>query len=179
MATLYYTTSSDDDSHDDLCSLSLDSWCRHRDSEAKGEPQPSNKYHLRCHVATALLLVYQQLLDLQLLERCQVKKKTQNAAESLCSIIQAILPKEEHASSIAAETAVSEVVCRYDTRNLCAHTELCSYLVLQPGHHALHRASEKDAMQEKKAAEAHQAKGQMVKEHRIAKDTKDCSPGAY
>lgn len=178
MATFYHTTSTDQDQHHELCPPGPDSWCRHRAAEAKGEPQPPHKYHLGRHVAAALLPVYQRLSDPQLLARCQ-GKKTQNAAESLHSIIWSILPKEEHASLIAAETAVSEAICRYNAGNLHAYTQLCTSLGLQPGRHALRRAAEKDAMRKKKAAKAHQAKGQMAKRRRTAKDTKDYNPGAY
>lgn len=76
MATFYHVTSTDDDPHHDLCPPGPDSWCRHRASEAKNEPQPPHKYCLKPHVAAALLPVYQRLSDPELLERCQGKKNS-------------------------------------------------------------------------------------------------------
>ncbi|KAG0423847.1 hypothetical protein HPB47_000395 [Ixodes persulcatus] len=98
------------------------SWCRHRAAEAQGEPQPAHKYRLTSHVAAALLPVYQRLSEPQL-DRCK-GKKTQNAAESLHSVIWSVLPKDEHASLVAAETAVSEAICRFNCGSFRAYRVL-------------------------------------------------------
>ncbi|CAN7950323.1 unnamed protein product [Ixodes hexagonus] len=178
MATFYHVSSTDEEPHHQLCPPGPTSWCKHRVAEAKSEPQPAHKYHLARHVADALLPVYQRLSEPHLLDRCR-GKKTQNAAESLHSVIWSVLPKDEHASLIAAETAVSEAICKYNCGTLHAYVEFCSSLGIKPGHHALRRAAEKDAMRMKKASKAHQAKSQRAKRHCVEKDTKDYNPGAF
>ncbi|CAN7950047.1 unnamed protein product [Ixodes pacificus] len=178
MATFYHITSTDEEPHHDLCPPGPLSWCRHRAAEAEERPQPVHKYKLASHIAAALLPVYQRLSEPQLLERCK-GGKTQNAAESLHSVIWSILPKEEHASLIAAETAVSTAICRFNSGNLRAYEELCYSLGIQPGALALRRALEKDVSRQKKASRALQAKGQRAKKSRAQKDTKDYNPGGF
>lgn len=53
--------------------------------------------------------VYECLSEPQLLGRC-LGKKTQNAAESLHSVIWSLLPKDENASLTATGTAANEAV---------------------------------------------------------------------
>ncbi|KAH9384885.1 hypothetical protein HPB48_026915 [Haemaphysalis longicornis] len=96
------------------------SWCKHRSAEAEEEPQPADQYRLSRHVAEALLPVYQRLSDPQLLARCQ-GGKTQNATESLHSVIWSLLSKDEHASLFTVETAVHEAVSRDNPGNLHAY----------------------------------------------------------
>lgn len=178
MATFYHVTSTDEEPHHELCPPGPMSWCRHRAAEAQGEPQPAHKYRLTSHVAAALLPVYQRLSEPQLLDRCK-GKKTQNAAESLHSVIWSVLPKDEHASLVAAETAVSEAICRFNCGSFRAYTEFCSSLGIRPGGLALRRAAEKDASRKKKASRALQAKGQKPKKCCVEKDTEDYNPGAF
>lgn len=116
----------------------------------------------------------------QLLGCCQnKKKKSQNAAESLHSVVWSILPEELNASLIAAETAVNEAVCKYNTGTLHAYREFCASLGPKPGKHSIQRAAEKDAIREKKASKVHQSKHQMLKRPHITKDTKNYDPGAF
>ncbi|XP_072143331.1 uncharacterized protein [Dermacentor andersoni] len=178
MATFYHITSTDKDPHHELCPPGPLSWCRHQAAEAEGKAPPEHKYKLATHVSAALLPVYQRLSDPQLLSRCQ-GKKTQNAAESLHAVIWSILPKEQNASLIAAETAVNEAVCKYNAGTLRAYRQFCASLGLKPGKHSLQRAAEKDALRKKKASKKHQMKGHMPKKPRCAKDTKDYNPGAF
>ncbi|CAN7978839.1 unnamed protein product, partial [Ixodes persulcatus] len=178
MATFHHVTSTDEQPHHDLCPPGPLSWCRHRVAEAEGKPQPAHKYKLTSRVGAAHLPVYQRLSEPQLLQRC-IGGKTQNAAESLHSVIWSFLPKDEHASLIAAETAVSEAICRFNSGNSRAYREFCSSLGIQPGGLALRRASEKDAARQKKAAHAHHARGQRAKKCRVQKDTKGYNPGGF
>lgn len=178
MATYYHITSTDQDPHHDLCPQGPQSWCQHQAAEAEKKPPPPHKYRLGKHVAEALLPVYQRLSDMQLLSRC-LGKKTQNAAESLHSVIWSLLPKDKNASLVATETAVHEAVCKYTAGARRAYAEYCATLGLQPGQHALRRAVEKDVLQKKKSSKAHQTKGRALKKPRTEKDTKDYNPGAF
>lgn len=80
---------------------------------------------------------------------------------------------------IAAETAVSEAVLKYNAGTLRAYTELCTTIGVKPGQHALQRAEEKDSIRKKKAKTALQTRGQMAKRRHIQKDTKSHSPGVF
>lgn len=157
MATFHHITSTDEEPHHELCPAGPTSWCRHRAAEAKDEPQPAHKYKLKPHVAAAMLPVFKRLSEPQLLERCK-GKKTQNASESLHSVIWSIMPKDKHASLIAVETAVSEAVCRFNSGTLRAYREFCTSLGVQPAGHGLRRAAEKDALRKKRAQKAHEDK---------------------
>ncbi|KAH9364938.1 hypothetical protein HPB48_017967 [Haemaphysalis longicornis] len=144
MATFHHITSTDEEPHHELCPAGPTSWCRHRAAEAKDEPQPAHKYKLKPHVAAAMLPVFKRLSEPQLLERCK-GKKTQNASESLHSVIWSIMPKDKHASLIAVETAVSEAVCRFNSGTLRALQDM-------------DKAAEKDALRKKRAQKAHEDK---------------------
>lgn len=178
MATYYHVTSTDDEPHHEFCPEGPTSWCRHQAAEAEGKPQPPHKYRLASHVAEALLPIYQRLSEPQLLERCQ-GKKTQNAAESLHSVIWSLLSKDEHASLVTVETAVSDAICRYNSGTLRAYKEFCKSIGLQPSVHALRRASEKDHLRQKKASKAHEMKVKKAKKARVESDAKDYNPGGF
>ncbi|KAK8762919.1 hypothetical protein V5799_034471 [Amblyomma americanum] len=175
MATFYHVTSTDERPRHELCPQGPQSWCQHQAAEAEGKPLPSYKYQLARHVTDALLPVYRRLSDVQLLSRC-LGKKTQNAAESLHSVIWSLLPKDKNASLTATETALNEAVCKFNAGTRRAYTEYCSTLGLQTGQHALRRAAEKDALQKRKAAKALQSRGKASKKPSVKKDTKDYTP---
>ncbi|XP_077488230.1 uncharacterized protein LOC144099059 [Amblyomma americanum] len=156
MASYYHVTSTEEEPRHDFCPEGPQSWCQHQAAEAEGKPLPSHKYQLARHVTDALLPVYRRLSDVQLLSRC-LGKKTQNAAESLHSVIWSLLPKDRNASLTATETALNEAVCKFNAGTRRAYTEYCSTLGLQTGQHALRRAAEKDALRKRKAAKALQS----------------------
>lgn len=178
MATFYHVTSTDDEPHHELCPPGPDSWCKHRSAQAKMEPAPPHRYNLSKRVAEALLPVYQRLSDPQLLERCK-GNKTQNAAESLHSVIWSLTSKDQHASLFAVETTVHEAVARYNFGNLRAYTEMCKSVGIKPASLALQRAEEKDQQRKRKARSAEKMKEKGRKKTLASKDTKYYSPGAF
>ncbi|XP_077517393.1 uncharacterized protein LOC144128162 [Amblyomma americanum] len=178
MATYYHITSTDGEPHHELCPPGPLSWCNHRSAEAEGQPAPAHKYKLSAKVAEALLPVYQRLSDPQLLARCK-GGKTQNAAESLHSVIWSLISKDQHASLFAVETAVHEAISRYNSGSLKAYSDLCTTLGLRPGALSLQRAVEKDSQRMKKAHKVHLLKGQRAKKSPAAKDTKFYNAGAF
>ncbi|XP_077536306.1 uncharacterized protein LOC144148663 [Haemaphysalis longicornis] len=178
MATFYHVTSTDEQPRHELCPQGAQSWCQYRAAEAHGKRPPPHKNQLARHVTEALLPVYQRLSEAQLLSRC-LGKKTQNAAESLHSVIWSLLPKDENASLIATETAVNEAVCKYNSGTRRAYAESCASQGLQIGQHALRRGAEKDALRKRKAAKALQLRGKAPKKPHVQKDTKDYNPGAF
>ncbi|CAN7988728.1 unnamed protein product [Ixodes hexagonus] len=136
MATYHHVTSTDQEPHHELCPEGAQSWCRHRVAEAKGEPQPQHKHKLPAYVAAAMLPVYQRLSQVSLLQRC-LGAKTQNASESFHSVLWSLMPKEQHASLIAVETALHEAVLRFNAGCYKATAEISVAVGLQPAHLAL------------------------------------------
>ncbi|KAH7955975.1 hypothetical protein HPB52_005308 [Rhipicephalus sanguineus] len=111
MATFHNVSSTDAEPHHELCPSGARSWCRHRAAEAEGKPQLPHTYNLPNKVVEALRPVYQRLFDPQLQARCS-GNKTQNAAESLHSVIWSLISKQQHASHFTVEVAVHEAVER-------------------------------------------------------------------
>ncbi|KAH7971993.1 hypothetical protein HPB52_004756 [Rhipicephalus sanguineus] len=95
----------------------------------------------------ALLPIYERLLQASLLQRC-LGAKTQNASEAFHSVLWSLMPKEQHASLIAVETALHDAVLRYNAGCYRATQELASSVGLTPGHLAIQRAAEKDSVLE-------------------------------
>ncbi|XP_070379643.1 uncharacterized protein [Dermacentor albipictus] len=157
MASYHHITSTDAEPHYDLCPEGAGSWCRHKAAEANGLPQPRHRYNLPGYVAEAMLPVYQRLSEPSLLQQC-LGAKTQNASESFHSVLWSLMPKEQHASLIAVETALNDAVMRYNAGNQRATKEISLSAGLTPGHLAIHRAVEKDALHMGKAEKRGQAK---------------------
>ncbi|KAH7975577.1 hypothetical protein HPB52_003257 [Rhipicephalus sanguineus] len=125
MATFHNVSSTDAEPYHELCPSGARSWCRHRAAEAEGKPQPPHTYNLPNKVVEALRPVYQRLSDPQLQARCS-GNKTQNAAESLHSVIWSLISKQQHASHFTVEVAVHEAVARYNAGNFQAYTKICA-----------------------------------------------------
>lgn len=142
MATFHNVSSTDAEPHQELCPSGARSWCRHRAAEAEGKPQLPHTYNLPNKVVEALRPVYQRLSDPQLQARCS-GNKTQNAAESLHSVIWSLISKQQHASHFTVEVAVHEAVARYNAGNFQAYTKICAAMGVQPGALTLHRAAKK------------------------------------
>ncbi|KAH8025539.1 hypothetical protein HPB51_009479 [Rhipicephalus microplus] len=179
MATYHHVTSTDQDPHHELCPEGAQSWCRHRAAEAKREPQPKHKRSLPDYVAAAMLPIYERLSQKSLLQRC-LGAKTQNASESFHSILWSLMPKEQHSSLIAVETALHEAVLRYNA-GCCKATQVISDSIgLQPGHLAIQRAREKNALCLKKNSKRHQEKMKArQKKKRVRQDTSSYCAGAF
>ncbi|XP_070391601.1 uncharacterized protein [Dermacentor albipictus] len=179
MATYHHVTSTDRDPRHELCPEGAESWCRHKAAEAKGEPQPRHKHNLPDYVAAAMLPVYQRLSQKSLLQRC-MGAKTQNASESFHSVLWSLMPKEQHASLIAVETALHEAVLRYNAGCLKATEVISVSIGLQPGHLAIQRALEKDVLRLKKNTKRHQEKVEVRQnKKRVHRDTSSYPAGAF
>lgn len=178
MASFHHVTSTDTDPHHDLCPEGAESWCRHNASKANGVPPPKHRYNLPGYVANALLPVYQCLSQASLLQRC-LGAKTQNASESFHSVLWSLMPKEQHASLIAVETALHEAVLRYNAGCYRATQELSSSVGLTPGHLTNQRAAEKDSLRLKKAQKRMQHKQEKRQRKRVPKDTSSYCAGSF
>ncbi|XP_070390930.1 uncharacterized protein [Dermacentor albipictus] len=178
MASYHHITSTDEEPHHDLCPEGAGSWCRHKAAEANGLPQPRHRYNLPGYVAEAMLPVYKRLSEPSLLQRC-LGAKTQNASESFHSVLWSLMPKEQHASLIAVETALNDAVMRYNAGNQRATKEISLSAGLTPGHLAIHRAVEKDALRMGKAEKRGQAKTERRQRKKACKDTANYSAGSF
>ncbi|KAH9383687.1 hypothetical protein HPB48_025453 [Haemaphysalis longicornis] len=95
-------------------------------------------------VKQALLPVYERLADKELLLRCH-RGKTQNANESLHSVVWSLIPKEKHASLIAVETAVAEAIMRFNA-GVRESSRILRELQMQQNCKSVQRAREKDSI---------------------------------
>ncbi|KAG0432333.1 hypothetical protein HPB47_020913, partial [Ixodes persulcatus] len=121
-----------------------------------------------------MLPVYQRLSQVSLLQRC-LGAKTQNASESFHTVLWSLMPKEQHASLIAVETALHEAVLRFNAGCYKATAEILVAVGLQPAHLALQRAAEKDALRLHKASKRHQEKLERRNKKKVRKNTSDYS----
>lgn len=180
MATYYHISSTDEHPNHSLCPSGTNSWCKQNAAAARGEPLPKHR-SLPEHVSKALLPVYERLADKRLLERCH-RGKTQNANESLHSVIWSLMPKTKHASLVAVETAVAEAVMRYNAGMKEASSRILQEMQIQQSSKGIQRAEEKDCQrlasaERKRAASASFL--QAAKRRHQAKPCSDYSPGAY
>lgn len=178
MASYHHITSTDAEPHHDLCPEGADSWCRHKVAEANGVPQPRHRYNLPGYVAEAMLPIYKRLSEPSLLRRC-LGAKTQNASESFHSVLWSLMPKEQHASLIAVETALHDAVIRYNAGNRRATKEISLSVGITPGHLAIQRAAEKDAQRMGKAERRSQTKTEKRQRKNVHKDTSNYSAGSF
>ncbi|GFX92994.1 uncharacterized protein TNCV_139381 [Trichonephila clavipes] len=116
-ATLFHSISTVRKSQHFKCLTGKDSWCFFQADLARGEvPGPLVK-----HVKTPLkethlakiMPIYQRLASNELLQRC-MRCVTQNATESLHSIVWKICSKETSATLRRVTIAVCDAVCEFN-----------------------------------------------------------------
>ncbi|KAH7945683.1 hypothetical protein HPB49_013992 [Dermacentor silvarum] len=180
MATYHHICSTDEHPNHSLCPSGANSWCKQNAATARGETLPKHR-SLPEHVRKALLPVYERLADQKLLQRCH-RGKTQNANESLHSVIWSLMPKTKHASLFAVETAVAEAVMRYNAGMKETSSRILREMQIQQSSKGIQRAEEKDghrlnSAERKRGASA--AFLQAAKRRHHEKPCADYSPGAY
>ncbi|KAH7951915.1 hypothetical protein HPB52_015376 [Rhipicephalus sanguineus] len=112
-ATLLHMTSTDDAPKHSKCPEGASSWCKYNRALANGESPPSHKNALPACVGAALEPVFARLSDESLLARC-CEGKTQNASESLHSVIWTQTSKNGNASLESVKRAAAEAVAIYN-----------------------------------------------------------------
>ncbi|CAN7980517.1 unnamed protein product, partial [Ixodes pacificus] len=181
MATYHHVTSNDTKANHSLCPSGEESWCKQNAARAKGEPVPKHHYSLPDHVCAALLPVYIRLADKKLLQRCQ-RGKTQNANESLHSVIWSLAPKDQNASLFTVESAVAEATIRFNVGSQQASAAILRELNLDPSKKCMKRGAEKDlrrsAASESKRAGQDNIQKAMKKKH-AGKMHTDYAPGGF
>lgn len=116
-ATLQHEMSTDNDPRHEKCPDGEDSWCFYRRAVAKREVPPSHKKYLgtalSMEIIQKIMPVYQRLANDELLKRC-LRGKTQNANESLHSIIWNKCGKDTFVGKQKICTAVAEGVSEFN-----------------------------------------------------------------
>ncbi|GFT19847.1 uncharacterized protein TNCV_4992981 [Trichonephila clavipes] len=99
------------------CPAGENSWCFYQSAIANGEKPNNHKLNVGTPInekfLPKILPIYQRLASNELLERCK-RCGTQNANESLHSMIWAKCPKEIFVNKRLVKRAVTEVVCEYN-----------------------------------------------------------------
>ncbi|GFS62304.1 uncharacterized protein TNCV_5031681 [Trichonephila clavipes] len=134
-ATLFYSISTDQKPHHLKCPTGKDCWCSFQAALARGEVPGPHVKHVKTplketHLAK-IMPIYQRLASNELLQRC-IRCVTQNANESLHSIIWGKCSKETSATLRRVTIAVCDAVCEFNfgtkksLENLKKENELAS-----------------------------------------------------
>ncbi|GFT35453.1 uncharacterized protein TNCV_922681 [Trichonephila clavipes] len=116
-ATLLHSISTDAKPQHSKCPAGENSWCFYQSAIGNGEKPNNHKLNVGTPInekfLTKILPIYQRLASNELLERC-IRCGTQNANESLHSMIWAKCPKEIFVNKRRVKRAVTEAVCEYN-----------------------------------------------------------------
>ncbi|GFW81154.1 uncharacterized protein TNCV_4805221 [Trichonephila clavipes] len=116
-ATLFHSISTDQKPQHFKCPTGKDSWCFFQAALARGEVPGPHVKHVKTplketHLAK-IMPIYQKLASNELLKRC-IRCVTQNANESLHSIIWGKCSKETSATLRRETIAVCDAVCEFN-----------------------------------------------------------------
>jgi hypothetical protein len=135
LATFYHTISTDVSPLHSKCPLSATSWCFYNKSRFLGQTPGSHNDNMKTvlnrEVAQQIKPVYEKLSDTNLLERCMLGA-TQNANESLHSIIWTKCPKHRFVGKGVLDIAVFLAVCEFNG-GLKIHSTILKRLGLNVG----------------------------------------------
>ncbi|GFV98823.1 uncharacterized protein TNCV_2913401 [Trichonephila clavipes] len=116
-ATLLHNISTDAKPQHSKCPAGENSWCFYQSAIANGEKPNNHKLNVGTPInekfLPKILPIYQRLASNELLERC-IRCGTQNANESLHSMIWAKCLKEIFVNKRRVKRAVTEAVCEYN-----------------------------------------------------------------
>lgn len=178
-ATLLHMTSTDDAPKHSKCPEGASSWCKYNRALANGESPPSHKNALPACVGAALEPVFARLSDESLLARC-CEGKTQNASESLHSVIWTQTSKNGNASLESVKRAAAEAVAIYNQGRRATNESIAASLGYVAGDCLVRRSLEKDSLRLRKANATHlkstNTKKTLARRHKTGA-TEDYSPG--
>ncbi|KAH7939541.1 hypothetical protein HPB52_013659 [Rhipicephalus sanguineus] len=178
-ATLLHMTSTDDAPKHSKCPEGASSWCKYNRALANGESPPSHKNALPACVGAALEPVFARLSDESLLARC-CEGKTQNASESLHSVIWTQTSKNGNASLESVKRAAAEAVAIYNQGRRATNESIAASLGYIAGDCLVRRSLEKDSLRLRKANATHlkstNTKKTLARRHKTGA-TEDYSPG--
>lgn len=147
-ATLDHCRSTDDKPYHDKCPSGCDSWCFYqRDLHNNVAPKKHSeviKTPINEKVYKHMLPIYKRLSDEQLLKRCSLGK-TQNANESLHSVIWSKCPKVTFSARRRLEAAVGEAISVYNEGYLITMANILEKAGVSPGLNTSRYAQKKDS----------------------------------
>ena len=130
-ATLLHSISTDKRPQHSKCPTGKDSWCFYQRAVSENQPSPPHYGNvgtpLREDYLAKIMPVYQRLASDSLLSRCLLGK-TQNANESLHSMIWRKCPKTIFVSKGRIEYAVGQAICEYNVgcKKTLIETQKCA-----------------------------------------------------
>jgi hypothetical protein len=168
-ATFFHSISTDDDPHHNSCPRGADSWCIFNKAEALGAEMPGHGPNtistwLSRDVSQHINHIYHRTSDESLLER-MMTGATQNANESLNSLIWVYCPKNVFVGRPRLVSAVQTAVCQFNAGSESFAAKL-QQLGLQITEKQAFYLQQKDRRRVRKAEKASEA---LVKEARHAR----------
>ena len=112
-ATLLHHNSTDGAPRHHLCPPGLSSWCKWQVAQAQGKEYHHQKPPIPEAIVHLLKPIYDRLGSPTLLEKC-IGGYTQNANESLHSVVWRLCPKELFLGKTSIDTACAIAVCRFN-----------------------------------------------------------------
>ncbi|KAK2186943.1 hypothetical protein NP493_184g00016 [Ridgeia piscesae] len=147
LASFDHCSSTDEKPQHDRCPVGARSWCYYQKALATGhEPGPHRTNvdtPLAADVAELVKEVYTRLAHVDLLKRCTLGK-TQNANESLHSVVWSKCPKTTFVSLKRVVSATCSAVSQFNAGIKVTMTNLCEVMQVPPGAHLLASAEKAD-----------------------------------
>lgn len=152
-AEYFHLMSSNESPHHALCPKGRKSWCKYQKAVAIDETYDHDKHtHLSSVVMTELKPIFRDLAHPDLLKRC-LHGGTQNASESLNSVIWSRLPKSTFVMRETLELGVYEAIVSYNEGNI-AKCRILERLGISPGQNCINRLTKVDKLRIQKADKA-------------------------
>lgn len=146
-ASIYHCASTDKKPQHSHCPKGESSWCFYQAALAKGIESGSHASNIKTPInqlcLDKILPLYTRLTDESLLKRC-TRCLTQNANESLHSIIWNRCPKETYVSAKRVKVAASISVCEYNVGSYKVISEIMKNLGLKYGYLTAQVSAKKD-----------------------------------
>lgn len=149
-AEYFHLGSSNESPAHQMCPKGADSWCKYQRAQASGEDYNHNAHtHYPEMVMLQIKPIFQDLARPELLRRC-LHGGTQNACESLNSVIWSRLPKTTFIMKKTLEIGVYEAISTYNEGNI-ARLHIFSKLGISPGENCVARMKQVDMRRMQKA----------------------------
>lgn len=152
-AEYFHLASSNEDPQHGLCPSSPDSWCEYKKALLNNEEYDHrNHLHLPRIVMEEIKPIFRDLSKPELLNKC-LHGGTQNASESLNSVIWTRLPKTTFVLRSVLEMGVYEAIATYNEGNI-ARCKILHKMGIEPGKNCILRMKKVDDRRIKKAEKA-------------------------
>lgn len=152
-AEYFHLSSSNDSPMHELCPKGTDSWCKYQRAKSNNESYDhDNHTHYSSVVMTKIKPIFKDLANPDLLRKC-LHGGTQNASESLNSVIWSRIPKSTFVLKNSLELGVFDAISTYNEGNI-ARCQVLDRLGIRPGSNCAKRMKRVDELRVKKAEKA-------------------------